>query len=56
MGTFRHTLAIGSPDSSRFEDVTALVDTGSNYTWIPRPVLERLGISPSLRREFEAAP
>ena len=29
-----------------------MVDTGATYTWIPRPVLERLGIVPAFKREF----
>jgi predicted aspartyl protease len=31
------------------------VDTGASYTWVPRDVLERLGVSPRLRRQFELA-
>ena len=55
MSTFRHPIAIGSPDGSRFEQLEALVDTGSSYTWVPRSILERLGVQPSFRREFETA-
>jgi len=55
MSTFRHTIAIGSPDGSRFEEIEALVDTGSSYTWVPRSLLERLGVRPSFRMEFETA-
>ncbi|MBI4311626.1 MAG: aspartyl protease family protein [Chloroflexi bacterium] len=32
-----------------------LVDTGSTYTWIPRPILERLDIQPEFRQEFQTA-
>lgn len=55
MSTFRHTIAIGSPDGSRFEQIEALVDTGSTYTWVPRSMLERLGVRPSFRMQFQTA-
>lgn len=63
MSTFRHPIALGSPDGSRFEEIEALVYTGSSpsiplrtsYTWVPRSLLERLGVQPSFRREFETA-
>lgn len=55
MSTFRYPIAIGSPDGSRFEEIEALVDTGSTYTWVARPVLERLGVLPSFSMEFETA-
>ncbi|MBI4498428.1 MAG: retroviral-like aspartic protease family protein [Chloroflexi bacterium] len=55
MSDFRYPIAIGSPDVSRFEQVEALVDTGSSYTWVPRAVLERLGVKASFRMEFETA-
>jgi predicted aspartyl protease len=32
----------------------ALVDTGSEYTWVPRDVLEDLGIRPELTKRFVA--
>jgi predicted aspartyl protease len=32
-----------------------LVDTGSEFTWIPRPVLESLGIRPERRQGFRVA-
>lgn len=55
MSTFRHPIQIGAPDGERFEEIEALVDTGSTYTWAPRPVLERLGVRPAFRMEFETA-
>lgn len=55
MSTFRHPIQIGSPDGERFEEIEALVDTGSSYTWVPRSILERLGVQPTFRREFETA-
>jgi len=34
------------------DELELLVDTGSLYTWIPKKVLETIGISPMGRREF----
>ncbi len=48
-------LDIGDPQGQRWETVEALVDTGASYTWAPRPVLERLGVQPEFRWEFETA-
>jgi len=47
MGTFRVGIAIQHParggTEERIDDV--LVDTGSEITWIPTPVLESLGVA-----------
>ena len=55
MGTFSYDIAIGTPDGSRFEELSALVDTGSFYAWLPQSILNRLGVLPTLHREFETA-
>ena len=55
MGTFSVDLDIGDPQGEVWETVQALVDTGSSYTWIPRRLLERLGVRPQFQREFETA-
>lgn len=46
MGTFRRTIAIANIGRrSRGAEVpNVLVDTGSEYTWIPADTLERIGI------------
>jgi predicted aspartyl protease len=45
MGLFRTTIEIESLDRRAHLVVPdALVDTGSEYTWVPRQVLESLGI------------
>lgn len=36
----------GSPGGERFEPIEVLVDTGATYMWIPRDVLEALGVVP----------
>lgn len=44
MGNFRVPMEIGPLSGDRFRQITALVDTGATYTWIPRDVLDELGI------------
>jgi predicted aspartyl protease len=57
MGIFRTTLAIaalGAPDQRReLHDV--MVDTGSEYNWLPAEVLAELGITPVRVDRFETA-
>ncbi|MBI2165213.1 MAG: aspartyl protease family protein [Chloroflexi bacterium] len=55
MGTFRAPIQIGDSQGQSWETVEALVDTGSTYTWIPRELLERLGVHAQFEREFETA-
>ena len=57
MGTFRTTIQIASharPDELR-ELANVLVDTGSELTWIPRQILESLGIRPLKTLRFRVA-
>ena len=44
MGTFRITVEIGDQSARRFQEVEALVGTGSTFTKVPRSVLEALDI------------
>jgi len=53
MGALGVTIGVGDRDGRRFERVEALVGTGSTYTWIPRPVLQGLGLRPEKERIFE---
>ena len=46
MGHFTVPVQVGHPNGERFEPIEALVDTGATYTWVPRDVLERLGVVP----------
>lgn len=55
MGTFRCRIELGAVGGTRYEAIEALVDTGATYTWIPRPVLERLGITPTISRRVKLA-
>lgn len=55
--TFRTTIMIESAEhrgDMRTVD-QALVDTGSEYTWVPRDVLVELGIRPELTQRFIVA-
>ena len=57
MGIFRTTLAIAAlatPELRR-ELPEVMVDTGSEYNWIPREVLLYLGVSPVRTDRFETA-
>lgn len=55
MGTFRVSIEIGDPAGQRYESVEALVDTGTTYTTVPVPLLERLGVVPHARDAFVLA-
>lgn len=57
MGTFRTTIMIESAErrgEMRTVD-NALVDTGSEFTWVPRQVLEELGIRAEMTQRFVVA-
>ena len=57
VGTFRTTMVI--ENAERRGDMRsvdgALVDTGSEFTWAPRAVLEELGIRPEMLQRFVVA-
>lgn len=55
MGTFQVQIEIGDTRGGRYEAVSAMADTGAAYTWVPRPLLERLGLQPSFRLSFVLA-
>jgi predicted aspartyl protease len=54
VGTFFHTIRLISP-SGVSEVLEALVDTGSTFTTVPRPILERLGVVPFARARLRLA-
>jgi predicted aspartyl protease len=57
MGIFRTTIGVAEitrPDRRR-ELAEVMVDTGSEYNWIPREVLEELGVLPERVDRFETA-
>ena len=55
MGMFFQEFAVGPKNGSRREEITALVDTGSIYTLIPGPFLDRVGVVPEWSSVFELA-
>ena len=57
MGVFRTTVALAHParPMHRHELFAVMVDTGSEYNWIPRPLLEALGIEVERAERFETA-
>lgn len=55
MGTFHVTVQLGDPLGQRFETLVALVDTGATYTWVPAPILSRLGLIPAYQFPFTLA-
>jgi len=55
MGHFRVPIQVGRGGSERFALLDALVDTGATYTWVPRDVLEGLGVVPEEEWPFVLA-
>lgn len=56
MGIFRTTVAFAAltrPDVRR--ELEVMVDTGSEYNWVPRAVLADLGVEPQDVEHFETA-
>ncbi len=52
MGVFQHRIGIAAAPEGPFIELDLMVDTGSLYTWIPRRVLEELGVRPTRTRRF----
>ena len=57
VGVFRTTIEVQNLDmrGPRHALPETLVDTGSEFTWIPRRVLEQLGIRAQRKQAFEVA-
>ncbi|HET7631934.1 MAG TPA: aspartyl protease family protein [Gemmatimonadaceae bacterium] len=57
MGIFRTSLEVAHVASPRARRTLAnvMVDTGSEYNWVPRVVLEELGVEPARTDRFETA-
>ena len=57
VGIFRISIAVESPlrRGELVHVADTLVDTGSECTWIPRPILESLGVVVEKRRAFIVA-
>src|SRR5438034_5171695 len=55
MGHFHVSVQVGQLAGGPIARVQALVDTGATYTWIPRDILEDLGVVPEEERPFVLA-
>ena len=56
MGQFTVRVTVAHPsDPVRLKEVELLVDTGATLTWIPRELLEELGVPRLRRRSFLVA-
>jgi predicted aspartyl protease len=57
MGIFRTTILIENPAvrGVRREVPDVVVDTGSEYTWVPRTILESLELAPERVMRFQTA-
>jgi predicted aspartyl protease len=56
MGMFEVNIELASLAApERAEKVSLLVDTGATLSWIPRGILERLGVAPVSRLPFTPA-
>ena len=56
MGMLEVRMEIANPQRMELRAaVTLLVDTGANYSMIPRRVLDQIGFAPLQRAEFEIA-
>lgn len=57
MGIFRTTVEVAHPaqPGQRRPLANVMVDTGSEYSWIPRPLLEALSIGPQRIDRFQTA-
>ncbi len=55
MDHFRVPVGVGHAAGERFVPVDALVDTGATYTWVPRDILEGLGVPTEEERLFVLA-
>lgn len=57
MGIFRTTIEVASPErpDRRLRVESVMVDSGSEYTWLPRELLDALGIFPERVDRFETA-
>jgi clan AA aspartic protease len=55
MGIFRQEIVVVNPNSQNSVELSALVDTGSTYTWIPEDTLRDLGVQPTFKRSLKLA-
>lgn len=52
VGVFYIPIEVADPQGTRFEPLTALVDTGASYLVVPAPILESLAVRRLEKRPF----
>ena len=52
MGVFNVDIEVGNSVGERYVSLSALVDTGAFYSWVPGSTLEELGLEASFRLPF----
>ena len=55
MGLFNVEFGVAGLAGDGSETVSAIVDTGAIHSMLPASLLNRLGIEPAIRRDFEVA-
>jgi len=55
MGVFTQRVGLSLSQEGPYRDLSMLVDSGAFYTWVPRPVLDALGVRPHARQTFAMA-
>jgi len=55
MAIFQQPIEVATLDGSKPKQLKAWVYTGAAYTWIPRSILDELGIQPAFQRRFKLA-
>jgi clan AA aspartic protease len=56
MGLFEVSVTVANPVApERSTEVSLLVDTGATLSWLPRSLLDRLGVRPTSRLTFSLA-
>lgn len=56
MGMFEVKVKLANQAApGRTEEVSLLVDTGATLSWVPRQLLEKLGIQPTAKLKFQLA-
>jgi len=56
MGMFKVKVKVANPGApARVAEVPLLVDTGATLSWIPRDVIERIGVTPEAEISFVLA-
>ena len=55
MGVFTHSVEVGNPEATRFQEVEAIVDTSASYSQAPASFLRGLGIEPHRKMDLVLA-